>query len=324
MTHKYVLPLYLLVCVGTAFCEEPRRTPQQLVELSRKATDLSEIGPYRLQAKIVLTPPDVAKEKSGQITVLRDKDRYRSELQIGGFRETRWIKDNMLYVDRSQLVPLPMTTLLGKLDRLWRANLIPSDAKVSAVSRQEGHGKDLECFEIKGKSWSHKSCFDRSTSVLVREDGGFDFYDLEFQDFAAMDQKFFPRRIIVRDSGHVVVDVREISVTKAAPTPDAFAPPAVLPGLDTCDEPTPPIKIKDAVPNMPRDQLRMMHDATVYVFAIVGTGGSIQGPAVEYSPDVSFSASALDAAKQWRYAPAMCVDKAVPAEIELRVQYSTR
>lgn len=323
MRHKHGFLLFLLLCLGTPFCQEPPRTPQQLVELSRKATDFNEIGRYRLQAKIVLTPADL-KEMSGQIIVLRDGDRYRSELQIGSFRETRWIKDNMLYVDRTQQVPLPTTALLRRLDRLWRANLIPSDAKVSAVSRRQDHGKDLECFEIKDRSRSRKSCFDRATSVLVREDGGFDFHDLEFQDFGVIDQKFFPRRIIVRDGGHVIVDVKEISITKVAPTPDAFAPPAVLPGLATCDEPTPPSKIKDAVPDIPRDQLRSMHDATVYLFGIVGTGGSIQGLSVEYSPNGSFSASAVDAVKQWRYAPARCVDEAVPAEIELRVQYSMR
>src|SRR5215475_15485997 len=89
--------------VVPGFAQESSPTPQQLIELARKASDLTEIGSYRLQANVVLffLGPKTSKEVKGQITVFRDKDRYRSELQMGDFHESRLIKDNTLYIGRS-------------------------------------------------------------------------------------------------------------------------------------------------------------------------------------------------------------------------------
>jgi hypothetical protein len=51
-----------------AFSAESLQTPQQLVELSRKASDLSAVGPYQLDATVVLNP-GTSKEVSTSVLV---------------------------------------------------------------------------------------------------------------------------------------------------------------------------------------------------------------------------------------------------------------
>ena len=316
--------LFLLPClVVSAWAADPPRAPQQMLDLSRRASDLSEIGPYQLQATVVLNP-GTAREVTGQITILRDKGLYRSDLKLRDYHESRRIKDNLLYIARTQAVPLPKIVLLRQLDRLWRANVGPDDMKSAKVLTEKDHGKVLECFEInRDNSPRRRLCFDPSTLVLEKAKS-FEFHDLEFQDFSAYGQKYFPRRIIFRERDRPVLEVRDISISKADIPAETFDPPAGTAGLPTCDDPTPSVKIQDAVPKIPMNELRVMGSASVYLYGFVTANGSVQNVSVEYSPHASFTESALEALKQWRYTPAMCGDKAVPTEVEPYLLYFRR
>jgi hypothetical protein len=178
MRNKSQLLLaFAIVFVSSSRGKGPSQTPQQLIESSRKASDFSQIGPYQLHATAVLNPGG-SKEVKGQITVLRDGDLYRSELQLAQYREVRWVNGNKLYIGRSQEVPVIKTTLLRRLDRLWRASAVPADAKTSKVFKEKHNHKQLECFEItRGKSPRQKLCFDPTLSALVTE-GSFEFHSV--------------------------------------------------------------------------------------------------------------------------------------------------
>ena len=303
----------LLSSVGTLFAQSSQ-TPEQLVAQSREASDLSAIGPYQLQATVVLNP-GTSKEIAGTITILRGKDLYRSELKLRDYRETRWIKDNMLYIARTPAVPIPKALVLRQLDRLWRVSVAPDDIKTSKLSKEKDHGKQLDCFESRSYHPRYKFCFDPATSVLVTAKS-LEGHNVEFRDFNTFEQKYFPRRILFQQRDQTVLEVREISIVKANFTADAITPQDGSLGLPTCDEPIPPRKIKDEIPAIPREQLRRMGSASVYLYGLVVPNGSVQNISVEYSPHASFTESAIEALKQWRYTPAMCGDKPVPAEIE--------
>ena len=165
-----------------------------------------------------------------------------------------------------------------------------------------------------------KLCFDVATSTLVTE-SHYESPAVEFQDFRTIDQKVFPGRIIFRSERNAELEVADISVVKSSCTPDVFVPPDGAAAFPTCDEPTRASKVKDVAPAVPTQQLRLMRAAEVYLYGIVGTGGSVENIAVEYSPHVVFTTSAVDAVKQWRYAPASCGGKAVPAEGETSMRY---
>ena len=265
-----------------ALAMQSPQTPQQLVELSRRVSDLSEVGPYQLQGTVVLNT-GTSNEVSGSINILRDKELYHSDLKLTGYRETRWIKEHTLYIARSQPIPLPNVLLLRQLDRLWRANVVPDGIKALKQSKEKDHGKQLDCFESSQVDWRNKFCFDFATSVLVRAKG-LEFHDVEFQDLGTFEQKYFPRRVIVRERDRTVLEVRDIAISKAKFTADMFDPPKGATGAPTCDELNPPRKIKDANPGIPFDDLRRIGSGIVYLYGLVATDGSVRNISVEYSP----------------------------------------
>jgi hypothetical protein len=311
----------LLPCLwGVAFALQPTQTPQQLVENSRKASDLSQVTPYQLNATVVLSTG--TRHVAGTITILRDKGLYHLDLQLNGYREMRWIKDNTLYIARTQPIPPPNILLMRQLDRLWRANVIPDGIKALKQSTDKDHGKQIDCFESNQADWRSKLCFDPGTGVLVKAKG-LEFHDVEFQDFSTFEQKYFPRHIIIREGDNLnpVLEVRDITIAKANHGGGEFDPPKGATMLPVCDEVTPMRKIKDANPEIPRNDLRRVGSAVVYLYGLVAIDGTLKDIAVEYSSGESFTQSAKNALQQWRYTPAMCGDKPVPAEIETHVRY---
>ena len=156
------------------------------------------------------------------------------------------------------------------------------------------------------------------------EDSSDEFRELELLDYAAFEQRYFPTHMIFRRSDGVALEVKDITIGKADLNRDVFTPPSGVPGMDTCDDPVPPARVKDAIPQIPRGELSRLGSADVYLYGIVGTDGAVHNLAVEFSPHESFTESAIDAVKQWRYTPAMCGDKAVPMETETFVRYFIR
>src|SRR6185503_11144066 len=80
---KVVLGLAVLwyVVLVSAFAQQ---TPdsQQLVDAVHKASDLSQLGPYVLTARVVVNPGDNKREQVGTLTISRDHDLSRDELKI--------------------------------------------------------------------------------------------------------------------------------------------------------------------------------------------------------------------------------------------------
>src|SRR3954464_528806 len=321
MTSKTRRRVLLLFCLSASvFAAESARTPRELVDLSRRVSDLSTVGPYQLNATIVLNP-GTSKETSGRITILRDKGLYHSDLNLPGYREGRWIKENTLYIVRTRPIPFPHLLVLRELDQLWRVNGIPDNINLKQ-SKEKDHGKPLECFESNQDGLS-KFCFDSAISVLVRA-RGWKAGDIEFQEFGTFEHRYFPSRIIVKEQDRKLLEVRDITISKASFTPDMFDPPEGTSGFPTCEEITPPRKIKDVNPEIPIEDLRRIREAVVYLYGWVAADGSVSNISVEYSPGDSFTESARRAFQQWRYAPATCGGKTIPTEIETHVLYYVR
>ena len=314
--------MLVLPCVGVLEPVASAQTPAQLVELSRRASDLSAVGSYQLQGTVVLNPGS-PKPVSGPITIHRDKERYYSDLQLPGYRETRWIKDQLLYIARTQAIPVPNLLVVRQLDRLWRADVIPGDIKSFKQSREKDHGKLLDCFESNQSDWRKKFCFDSVTSVLVKANG-LEFHDIEFSDFSTLEQKHFPGRVIVREQDRAVLEIRDITITKANFTADEFDPPKGVNGFAICDELTPARKIKDVNPEIPFDELRRIRSTAVYLYGLIAADGSVRNISIEYSPGNAFTEGARNAFQQWRYKPATCGDKPIPTEIEAHFLYYVR
>jgi hypothetical protein len=76
MTSKIKLLVLLLLCPGLISASaEKAPSPQQLLDAVHKATDLSSVGPYILQAALIVNPNDLKTERRGTLTIVRDHDR---------------------------------------------------------------------------------------------------------------------------------------------------------------------------------------------------------------------------------------------------------
>ena len=320
MTSRLKAQALLLFCLSASvFATESQRTLQELVDLSRRESDLSAAGPYQVNATVVLKS-GTSKDISGTIVILRDKGLYHSDLNLPGYREARWIKENTLYIVRTRPIPVPNLLLLRELDHLWRMNVRPDTH--FKQSKEKDHGKQLDCFES-NQDTHNTFCFDSETSVLVRAKG-WESHDIEFQEFGTFEHKYFPSRIIVKEQNRTLLEVRDIAISKANFNPDMFDPPMGASGLPTCEEMTPARKIKDSNPEIPFNELKRIGSGTVYLYGVITTDGSVQNINVEYSPGAAFTESARNSFQQWRYVPARCGDKPVPTEIETHVLYYVR
>jgi hypothetical protein len=112
-------------------------------------------------------------------------------------------------------------------------------------------------------------------------------HELEFRDFSTFEQKYFPQRIVFRERDRVVLEVRDISITKPHFAADAFVPQESVPGVDTCDDPVPVRKIKDVTPEIPKAELLRLRSAEVYLFALIGTDGAVQKLSVPHDCHLS-------------------------------------
>src|SRR5437016_6847648 len=80
--------------------------PQQLIQAASEISSLAKIRPYILTATVVFHP-GTKNQESGHLTIYRDKGFYRSELEIGGYRQLEWTLNGKLRVARSTPYPLP-------------------------------------------------------------------------------------------------------------------------------------------------------------------------------------------------------------------------
>lgn len=318
MKNKSATWLLLLCLAKFSFAADHASQPAELIEASHKAVDLSELGPYQLRATVKWK---LGKEVTGQVTVFRDKERYRYRLTLADYQEDRWIINNKLYVSRNHYPPPPKTLLLRLVDRWWLVTPNPSWEK-SKVSKERQHGRTEECFEARtGNLTREKLCFDEQTSVLLKRTG-FESSAVEFEDYAAFERKLYPRRAVVKERDQVVLELTDITITKADGPAEDMLVPARAAEFPTCNAPVPARKIKDSVPSIPHHTLLMKGgSAKVYVYGVIAADGSIQNPAVEYSSHPDFTQSALEALKQWRYSPAMCGQEPIPDETEFHFFY---
>src|SRR5262252_9043326 len=117
MTGRDRFFLLALVLTGTmAAAEDSAPSAQQLIDAAHAASDLSKLGPYVLTGLVVVNPGD-KHERQGQVTVYRDGERMRVDLEIDGQKDSRLTLGANSYFDpRPGLLAM---TRIGHLDRSW-------------------------------------------------------------------------------------------------------------------------------------------------------------------------------------------------------------
>jgi TonB-like protein len=294
-----------------------------LIRSAHEASGLAEAMPYQFQGNVVFNPGPG--EVKGQITIYRDKDRSRVELQMGSYRESRVVLGSKLYIVRSTAFPAPGMNRLTDTDRAWDRLAQDGDATLTGVSRKKVQNTQADCFEVKGEQ-HHRLCYDASRKLLLENQD--EVRSIQFSDYqpVADVHQFYPRKIVVlaelERSEKPIFVIQDIAVQKAQLPPSTFAVPEHPLELETCENMQPAKLLESQRPRFPRSVLQRNSEAGVYAYGIADKDGHLQSIKV-LTGDADVQDVVLDALKQWRYAPAMCGGSPVASEQEMQIPFAS-
>lgn len=320
----FLLLLCVVLCSASSLFSEDNAAadPHSLLQSAHEASGLVEAMPYQFRANVVYNPGPA--EVKGQITIYRDKDRSRLDLQMGSYREMRLVLGNKLYIVRSTAFPAPGMSRLTDTDRAWDRLIQDGDATLGAVSHKKIQNTQVDCFEVKGEQ-KHRLCYDTSRKLLLENQD--EVHSIEFSDYqpVAEAHQFYPRKIVVlaelerSEKPIFVVQDIAIAVEKAVLPPSTFAVPENPLELETCENVQPAKLLASTRPQFPTSVMtRNAGVQGVYAYGIVDKDGRLQNIKV-LSADAGLQEAVVEALKQRKYAPAMCGSSPVASEQEIQI-----
>jgi Gram-negative bacterial TonB protein C-terminal len=317
----------LLGAAWLAFAPQLQAQDADARTLMRSAHDVSglvEAMPYQFQGNVVFNPGPG--EVKGQITIYRDKDRSRVELQMGSYRESRVVLGNKLYIVRSTAFPAPGMSRLTDTDRTWDRLTQDGDAALGGLSHKKVLNTPADCFEVKGEQ-HHRLCYDASRKLLLENQD--EVRSIQFSDYQPLADvhQFYPRKIVVlaelERSEKPIFVVQDIAVQKAQLPSSAFAVPEHPLELETCENMQPAKLLESPRARFPRSVMERNSQAQgVYAYGIADKDGHLQNIKV-LTGDAEVQEVVVDALKQWRYTPATCGGNPVASEQEMQIPFAS-
>src|SRR5689334_20156656 len=150
----FLLSFVLTICSNA----QDNPSPEQVVQAAHQLADLSQNGPYVLTATVVVNAGSPGKETSGRLTIYRDHDHSRAELQIAGYDEVRVAVGDKHYIAIEQY--LLFTTGLERFDQSWD----PLEWEGGLSGRKAWYGEPKKETRDGGEAW----CFDQHTRPGVQ------------------------------------------------------------------------------------------------------------------------------------------------------------
>ncbi len=297
-------------------------TPQQLIDAAHKRADASQLVPYVFNADVVVNPGDKKNEKTGRLTISRDHNRARVELEIGDLHETRIVLGDKQYVVPGQ--GLLFTIGLDRFDQIWdptqsQAFYIPSKYKFGDVQRERMHSVDALCFDrIFGDRRDHV-CFDPDRPKLLHEDSS--GKTMEFFDFTRAGQMGDPRRVRIEELHMPPIEVNNIAFTSAVLKDEVFTISEKSIELETCDDIKPPQAVHTPNPDFP-GAMHRHKGGVVLLDLFITKEGKVSTVQVMNPDNDGLDDNVKATVKTWRFKPATCGDRPVDMEMHAEIAYS--
>jgi TonB family protein len=317
---RNALFVLILFFIATACLAQDTLSASDLIASSNSASDLSKLGPYRLKAIIVVQGSK--QEATGTLTLDRDHDNARQELEFTDYHEVNITRGDQDYLSRKPYVPVDFSARLRKFDQLWQVTL-PPQAQPGPVARARVQGAQALCFDLHPeKDLQTRNCFDPATHLLISRNVKVDSVDQEtqFLDYQEIDGIRFPSTIRFLQPGSPVIEARNIALVKMPFDAAHFAP---LPGareFHTCRGAQPARVTRKAEPQYPQ-MAKVAHiQGDVRLLLVIGEDGAPRDLHVISGHPILVQA-ALDAVKQWRYAPEMCPSGPVADEAIVKIRF---
>src|SRR5215813_13864266 len=143
--------------------------PMELIQAANAASDLSGIGPYRLDATIVVNRGTNG-ELRGRLTIFQDHEKSRSELEWGSYKELNIVLGSKLYVVRNAPARVPELGKLFDVHKPWRAFRPPQD-KLGQPFTLDLEAVKANCVALELEYSAHRYCLIRPQKYSLRMPG---------------------------------------------------------------------------------------------------------------------------------------------------------
>ncbi|MGC2743386.1 MAG: energy transducer TonB [Candidatus Angelobacter sp.] len=292
-----------------------------MIEAAHKVSDLSQIGPFVLNARVTVDPEHNKKQKPIRLTVSRDHERARVELEFEGRHETP-----ILLGDKQYLIPhqgLLFGLGLREFDRSWDLaaprKFGPAEkTNFGAVYSEKEQG--TLCFNRRSAYDTEQLCFDAAKSMLLHQRSNKGAHT-EFSDYASAGGQMFPRKVQIFRQYMSPVEIDDVTVTPTTLAEQIFKVPENAIELEGCDNLEPPKPLYTPEPEFPRVGGRDLNKYFIMLHILVMKEGKVTD-AVAFSPDnLGFSKNAEQTVQKWRFKPGSCNGRPVAVEMKIEITY---
>jgi hypothetical protein len=324
--------LYALVC-GWALSAgvllptaDDKPDAKQLLQAAQENSALSKLAPYELNATVVINP-GTSGPKKARLTIYREQDRSRSELQGEGYSEVQiLLADHTTHISSTRSFPLREMGMLASIDRTWDKLAEIDRNQLGSVSRKKLKGEQIDCFEVQDPV-KKQLCFDPVQGLLAQINPAYGDV-ARFLDYGSLEHAFFPRTIILtrhreqrEPSAIQEVEISNIEIIKAQFAPGAFDVPEHARVIEGCDN-------KMIHPKMLTEPDVFGHVArqagtwvTISISGFVEKDGTFQDVQVAVNPPYpAVAAAAAGWARRARYSAAKCGDRTVTERIDMETE----
>ena len=317
--------IFFLVCLTpwSSFAQQAP-TPQQLLELAHSSADLSSFDPYVLTAEITLNANDKKRQKTGHITITRDHERARVELELGGAREVRTFIGGKEYVLPGQ--SFLYTAKLYDFDHLWdpEAQIFRGieNGNYTNVRQEKVSGRPAWCMEKKTHWGKEGRCFDVQTSLLVLETDSRG--RTEFLEFTKDGEHSYPQQVEIFRKPLAPLKISHISIQPGKPDEAAFQPPAGALEFGSCKDMKNPKDVSTPEPEFTQAARRAHANGQVFLYTIIDKNGKVVFVRALQDDDYGLAAESERTIKGWVFQPASCDGHPVNTEMTLEVEFTIR
>jgi len=323
MINKLHCAVVVILATLAGHAADKKPDSSQLISAANTNNDLSTIPSHRLTGTVVLNPGTQI-ERIGSITVYRDQDHYRSEIEISGQHRT-WLQiGNHVYVSASSPIAFMGLEKLNNLENAWREPQTNSTTvKFGAFSRKKVPNSETWCFNAKQRDYDALHlCFDAIRQVMISTGDEQDLY--EFSDFQTFEGRQYPAYIRRIKHGKAVLEIRNLRAQLDRFSQNVFDVPQHALEFETCDDIVSPklISQPDLFPQGtsfdPGESLK------IFIYGIVGADGSfdhVQGASIPHNAAILRVVE--DAVAKRHYSPAMCGTRAVASESYIEIEIAS-
>jgi TonB family protein len=319
MNRNRLCSLVLLLAGSMAVAQDNAPSAQQLIDAVHRASNLSTLGPYTLTGLVVLDAGGKRKQQ-GQVTIYRDGDRARTDLEINGTMDSHLTLGSSTYFDPRQ--DLLAVTRIAGLDRSWDPGfesdaLIPFKSSFGAVKPDTRAGIQVWCVFKMTFRWTRRMCFDAVRGVLLSEETE-PATRKEFSEFTSAGAVMFPQKIRMAFPGIPPIEINQIQVTTQTPAPGVFEIPEGAMEFERCSNMVYPKAIRQPEPEFSEKAKRGNKGGVVGLDVIVTKEGKVGGARVISPVGNDLDQRARNAILKWAFKPASCDGH--PVNVEMYVE----